>query len=46
MQFALAIFNVPVFQIALECQKKRFEKKAIGFDTKESVYGKQVCNQS
>lgn len=33
MQFALAIFNVPVLQFALELQKKRFEKKAIGFDT-------------
>lgn len=43
MQFALAIFNVPVLQIALELQKKKFEKRAIGFDTKESENGK-VCN--
>lgn len=33
MQFALVLFNVPVLQFALELQKKRFEKKAIGFDT-------------
>ncbi len=31
MQFALAIFNVPVLQLALELSKKKFEKKAIGF---------------
>lgn len=33
MQFALVLFNIPVLQFALELQKKRFEKKAIGFDT-------------
>lgn len=40
MQFALAIFNVPVLQIALECQKKQFNKKAIGFkQTRENDDG-------
>lgn len=46
MQFALAIFNIPVLQVALECQRKQFEKHAIGFNTKENAYGKQVCNKS
>lgn len=43
MQFALAIFNVPVLQVALELQKKKFEKKAIGFDTRESGNGERLC---
>ena len=30
MQFALALFNVPVIQIALELQKKRFDKNGQG----------------
>ena len=43
MQFALAIFNVPVLQLALELQKKKNERKVIGFNTKESGYGSEVC---
>ena len=42
MQFALAIFNVPVLQLALELPKKKNERK-IGFNTKESDYGCEVC---
>ena len=41
MQFALAIFNVPVLQVALELQKKKFEKRTIGFTMKENDNG--VC---
>lgn len=40
MQFALVLFNVPVLQIALEYQKKQFDKKAIGFkQTRENNDG-------
>lgn len=43
MQFALAIFNVPVLQLALELPKKKLEKKAIGFKpTRENDDGSAI----
>jgi len=45
MQFALAIFNVPVLQFALELQKKQFERKqSIGFGVRENDNGSKVYN--
>ena len=45
MQLALAIFNVPILQFALELQKKQSERKQpIGFSTRENDDGGKVYN--
>lgn len=44
MQFALAVFNIPIVQFALDFQKKQFERKQIGFETKENGDGRKVCS--